>query len=467
MSQNLTPEEWQKELQWATENGHEDYANQVREILGEDTAAPEPPPVDDGFSFGEMASNIPSSAAGVVGDVWQAVSNPIDTATAVGQAAMGGIQHLQDQFPESMQWMSPPVSGDYRPQATAVADTLTDRYGGKEAILNTLETDPVGVGSDLYGLVTGVSPSTAARINPVTRGASRLLNNASEGIMGSAAKFTKTISPDANDAMVRTMLERDIRPSTRGVAKLNKTIDTEIRAVDDLIAKANAGGGTVPIADVLQELGKLKEARGASLVSGGEDIAAINRFIDGVVDNAERLGKQNLTAADLQKMKRDLYDQIAWNARRQVNETPVLEDARKATARSAKTNIEQLAPGVKEANESLGALLELRPHLERSARRIDDRDIFGMTDTFALGSLLGGTGLGMPAIGAGLAAGIELFSNPKISPTVAQYIYRAGKTSGSASGQVAAALPYFGGSLYYAGERGALEPEEDEPSWDN
>ena len=62
---------------------------------------------------------------------------------------------------------------------------------------------------------------------------------------------------------------------------------------------------------------------------------------------------------------------------------------------------------------------------------------------------------------AAVAGGIELFSNPKISPTTARAIYNVGRGVSSPGAQRTMSLPYFGGALYYAGERGALEEDED------
>ncbi|GAF73433.1 unnamed protein product, partial [marine sediment metagenome] len=233
---------------------------QIRQALSESAppqlAPQQPLGPQPGFQFGEMMSNIPSSAAQVGKDLWQAATNPIDTAQAVGQAAMGGIQHLQDQMPESVQWMKPPVEGDYRPQASAAGQALMDRYGGVDELLNTLETDPAGSLLDIVGVGSLTSPRIAAQIakyNPVTQGAGRLAEKIGMSTMESAVKFPTTTPPAARTAMLDTMMETGVNPSARGVAKLDRLIKTQGEKVDVLIAKAD-NYGTVPLDDVLSSL---------------------------------------------------------------------------------------------------------------------------------------------------------------------------------------------------------------------
>ena len=422
----------------------------------------------DSFSVKEMVANIPGSAAGVAGDLYQAVTNPIDTAKAVGQSLVGGIQNVQDYMPGPTKYLAPfalanaatAMDQDYRPQASAVADMYADRYGGVDEALNTLEQDPVGALADVTGVIGAGAPGFAARVNPFTRAVGAVGKGAGKKIMESAAKFSTVAEPDDVAMMVNTMLDKGINPSKGGVRKLKDLIEKQGAYVDDLIAQADQKG-TVPIGEVLRKLNELKRERGASLVGGSDDLAAVDQFITGVIDNARRLGKRDLSASDLQKLKRDLYDQIAWNASRQVDEVPILEDTRKTTARGAKEIIEQMIPEVKGANQQFGDYLELLPNLERSARRIGNRDPFGMTDMFSVGTAMGGTSLGSPALGATLGLGIGVTSNPRISPFIARAAYQAGRGIASPAGQGALSFPYLGAQAYYAGERGALEEDED------
>jgi hypothetical protein len=497
----LTVAEWKQEIQWARDNGHADYEQQiVDEVFGGENpvAAPEPAaaaapeqqtaPQDDGFSFDEMVSNIPSSAAGVAGDFYNAITNPIDTAAGLGQAVLGGLQHAREALPEALAGAAPrALSGparklgqtlqntapfalpaaasalghDFRPQGSAVADFYADRYGGVDNALNTLEQDPVGAGLDAMGLLGTAAPRTAARINPITRGLGGGMERLAESTMSSATKLPKTLTSRESSQMIRGMLDQGVNPSPRGVAKLEKIIDMQGRKVDDMIAIAKQGD-PVPVRQVLDHLDELRAERGGSLVDGGESLQAIDDIAIGIELNAQRLGKTTLDAKDLQKLKRDLYNTIAWNAKRQTAEVPVAEDTRKAVARGARREIERMVPEIAGANRRLGDNLELKPHLERASRRIEDRDLFGMGDAIAAGTG-GAVGYmtGSPILGSAIWGMQSLFNNPKISPNVAQGLWRAGGALNTPSGNAASVAGPLVGREYYAAERGLLEEDED------
>ena len=116
--------------------------------------------------IGETISNIPSSVGSVASDLWQAISSPLDTAAALGGAALGGGQLLKD----ALGIPSPGLLGEHRPAARAVGDFYSERYGGFDEIADTLRTDPVGAAMDVAGLVTGGAaaaarlPGTAGRV---------------------------------------------------------------------------------------------------------------------------------------------------------------------------------------------------------------------------------------------------------------------------------------------------------------
>ena len=105
-----------------------------------------------GEYFGEMISNVPGSAAQVGKDLWNAVTSPVETAQAIGGAAIGGVQLLKDQLGVPSMGL---LGGDQRDKARAVGDFYGQRYGGTDAIADTFRQDPVGGALDIGGLLTG------------------------------------------------------------------------------------------------------------------------------------------------------------------------------------------------------------------------------------------------------------------------------------------------------------------------
>ena len=128
-------------------------------------SGPAPEPSRSALDYlGETISNIPSSAGAVASDLWQAVSNPLDTAAALGSAVMGGGQLLKD----AVGLPSPGLLGEHRPAARAVGDFYSERYGGFDALADTLRTDPIGTALDFGGVLTG-GAAAGARV-PGTAG---------------------------------------------------------------------------------------------------------------------------------------------------------------------------------------------------------------------------------------------------------------------------------------------------------
>ena len=115
---------------------------------------------------GETLANLPGSAGRAIADLATALFNPIDTATAIGGAATGGMQLLKDKLGGP----SPGWFDDHRDKARAVGEYYGGRYGGGSEIADTVRTDPFGAALDVGGLLTGGAglaaraPGAAGRI---------------------------------------------------------------------------------------------------------------------------------------------------------------------------------------------------------------------------------------------------------------------------------------------------------------
>ena len=137
----------------------------------------------------ETAGNVPESAGNVLSGIWEAISNPVETAEALGSAAVGGIQLGKD----ALGVPTHNVFGDQRDAARAVGEFYADRYGGGQEILDTIRTDPAGAVLDALGLVTGGAgaaaraPGVAGRIARTVaaadpaRAAGRAIQSATRG----------------------------------------------------------------------------------------------------------------------------------------------------------------------------------------------------------------------------------------------------------------------------------------------
>lgn len=100
---------------------------------------------------GMAIRNLPASAAQMAGDVWSAVTSPVETAKAVGNVGVGALQKAA--MATGLRGLPP--EDDKRKYADMVADLISSRYGDMAAVRNTLATDPVGVLGDVSTLLAG------------------------------------------------------------------------------------------------------------------------------------------------------------------------------------------------------------------------------------------------------------------------------------------------------------------------
>jgi hypothetical protein len=138
------------------------------QAMPQQQAAPEQP-LDPQWS--DLPGNIPQSAHDTAANLYQAVSHPIDTITALNDAAMGGIERLRPQWLKDANaavmpsWSQPNQETLGRQQQVSglMGQALKDRYGGLENLKRTAITDPVGGLLDVSALATG-GGALAARL---------------------------------------------------------------------------------------------------------------------------------------------------------------------------------------------------------------------------------------------------------------------------------------------------------------
>jgi hypothetical protein len=131
----------------------------------------------------EALGNIPSSAKKFAGELYEAVTSPVQTARGLGMAAAGGIAKAEQAIlPESVtkffrsMGARPDLYDEAVKTAEAVGGFYKDRYGSIDQLKNTIATDPVGAAADLSTLLAGgataagtVAPKTAAALGTASR----------------------------------------------------------------------------------------------------------------------------------------------------------------------------------------------------------------------------------------------------------------------------------------------------------
>ena len=417
------------------------------------------------FSFQTMSENIIPSAKRAAGDLANVVMHPIDTAKAVGNLALGGVDKGIDYL----------VPGDIdfgkEKYADAFGQMVKDRYGSWDNVKKTAMYDPVGMGMDVAGLLgpAAALPGKAAQIgkvgaavNPATATARAGQQLAARPLLGAIApelpqnmmantmKYSTTIPKATRDQMIATQLRHGIAPSMKGADKLHDLIDQFGGKVDDLINQATESGKRIPKEEVFRHVRQLKkEVASTPYDNAPRDTARIQKVINELDEQLWNLDLDTLSAKDLQKLKTSTYKTIDWSAAPGTKKNAA-NRARKDVARAAKESLEEMVPELKAENSELGKLLDLKEPYLRSTNRIENRDFVPLTAPLQVGtgSVLAGDA------GSLLGAGVAAMGIPRAKAWTAQRIYDMmnmgllpGLLSGSPAVSNMIALPLLGGRL--------------------
>jgi hypothetical protein len=143
-----------------------------------DDAAPAPAADRTPMQYlGETAGNIIPSGAAMIGGMYEAVTNPVETAKGLGLAAYGGARNLAEYalpteaFDVVKSVENPEIAQQAVQVANAIGGIYKERYGSVNQLLDTIRTDPVGAAADLSAVLS-LGAGTATKL-PVVSGALR------------------------------------------------------------------------------------------------------------------------------------------------------------------------------------------------------------------------------------------------------------------------------------------------------
>jgi len=410
-------------------------------------------PVD--FDLGTMVGNIPSSAGGMAVDIYNAIRNPKQTASAVGDLAQGAIDKgahaLSNVLPDNLltQFAQGGESGVYRnpvwgkeKMAEAVGQFVADRYGSEDALKKTIMEDPVGVLGDFAGVLSGGSLAipkygtqvgkVASMIDPVNlaiRGTSKAvmntpgLKNLPANLYKSAAKFGKKFD---QTAVTATALRERILPTDAGIAVAKEKITGIDQQITDLITESANSGKKIPRSKMYKYLKEVRKEIGGFNLDAPDNLKKMNKVVSDFEEFVKGKGMDNITAKQVQEFKSNIYKTLNWKAK-QGTGSQAKSVTRKAIARAAKDELEIAMPEIKGLNLRMGDILELLDAIDAPAARISNRDIVGLgiPAKVIAGSMVGdasgaaaGLFLGLidsPTVKAKLAMGLNRIKNMKVS----------------------------------------------------
>ena len=387
------------------------------------------------FSILETIENIPSSAGQYAIDLIQPILNPVETGKNLYAIANGAMLRSLEEMGVMPEHPAFGKNKDEQIQAAkAVGRFFKDRYGTFENLQRTVEEDPVGVVADVSALITGgtsmmgktgnisnIANTVGKSIEPTAIVANTLKYTAGKAVpkalprrlYKSAAKFPHLGTKETNK-LVDAALREKLMPTSAGVTKVVDRIDDLSSQVDELIEVSSKNATPIPksrlykyIKDVRKELGGVDMDAAPNLRKVGQTIKIFDEYL-------KSIKKDTLTPKELQRLKRRTYNQINFDVR-QGKANYAKNETRKGVARAARSEIEKVVPETKDINLRLGDLLELRPHLERSADRIERLNLTGISAPLNIGaaSTVGG------APGAAIGAGVSILEFPRVKARTA------------------------------------------------
>lgn len=367
----------------------------------------------------ESVKNLPSSAKDYFGGMYNALIHPINTAKSVGHLFAGGVQKL-----------TPGVQEDEK-YADTFVNILKDRYGNVENFKKTVAKDPVGVLSDVSMVFTGVGGAaravgtvgkmetvanagkTIAKVGAGMEPTSMLMKAgaapyklvpeaAVNKMYRSASKFSTTIPTKQRAEMAQLALDKGIMPTRSGVVKATSMIDDLDSIITSKIDEAATTGQKINSSELFGGFDKLMD----EYVLSGKPTAnraQISNIKKQIKKELAAAGKDTLSPQEAQKLKQRIYKDLdSWYSK--VKNSSASVNAQKLVAKNAKEALEEIIPEIKSLNQKEGALIELRDAIERSASRISNRDIMGISVPMkgSMGALVGGVKGSVIGIGLGI-----------------------------------------------------------------
>lgn len=179
-------------------------------------------PAPEEKSLAGFGHNVVSSGKNFAKGLYDVAAHPFDTGENLLKVGVGAVQKVAPAI--GGPWMR-----DYTPYANAVGDFYKKRYGGLDAIGNTLYNDPVGAAADLASVLGGAEmlPGRVGKFAAVARAAVDPVSVV--GKLGSkiAAPIVNPLAEhlvNANLQVPKAMRRREMRPG--GVPHAEAVLET-------------------------------------------------------------------------------------------------------------------------------------------------------------------------------------------------------------------------------------------------
>lgn len=278
----------------------------------------------------EAVQNAPASAMAFGKSMFEAVTNPIDTAGALLDLAAGTLRETVPEpvreFLDKVDW-NPQAAERASQTAQQVGGVYRQRYGSEEALKRTIATDPVGAMADLSTLLTGGAGLARGTAAATARAAPRVSSAAAQAanVMQRGAAITNPVNVMAKPAgIVPKIVERAPVVAQRVVspksAALMEAAEGQAPAIIQQLRSPDIEivPGSVPTA--AQAASPLGVTKFSALGASAEKVLPTEYFTRGTEQAAARMNAMRGVA-------RTPADLTAATAARQAASSPLYQAA--------------------------------------------------------------------------------------------------------------------------------------------
>jgi len=375
----------------------EEVLAKAKELYAQQTQTTKPK-VDDEpeVDYGEMRAdqvlsqagrNLVPSSARLIGDLFQAVTSPIDTVTSLSQVIGGGLR-------KGLRNLGVDMDGrpDSEQMFDSVVDGMAEKYGTADGFKKALATDPASVLADVSVLVTGGASAVAKTAVAGSRTA-----NVAKGVSNVATKLDPValVAPVIGKAVTKTVgvVAPAVASFTSGVGRksIEKAYESGVEGGSALKQFRDNMKGADPqliLDDALANLEKLRQKKNADYNAGMKEVSAsgskvmynrIDYVLSKITREANKLsdGSMDTINALLDKVKQS--KEMGYNTVMQMDQ---LKQAIKEIGDASSTNggkvfaeevrksvvkaIEDVAPDYSKVMESYGKAAEQMKELKKT-----------------------------------------------------------------------------------------------------
>lgn len=295
--------------------------------------------------------------------------------------------------------------------ATGGASTVVGKAALSAGTMGSLEALHQGEINKEVGTSAAIAGGTSLAVS----GASALLKKVAKGAWSTILKRTPS------EALKEPGLDAEAsKLGITGVSResILKKITTQIQQTETALAEQlDDASGKISGKSVAPYLDSLKKLYGSipGMTELADDVAALQD---------EYVAKGAMSAVEANALKRNIYQMIERSYDKGALKISVDSAAQKAAARGLKTEIEKIAPEVKDLNTRMGVLLGMKEALAKTVARMEGKGIWG-TSIGLLDLGLGGIGTlvgvaGAPVAGAAIATSKVIGEQPLVLSGVAK-----------------------------------------------